>query len=176
MMAPSGLGWLMLNISTLNSLGIPRPSVFELGTSMTNFLSAQGIRGKQTLSPVAEVANNSGSGVTYNAGTSQITFTPGLYSITFTYEAEHNNGACSLSSYFVDFPVGSVGAQRIHSTSSHNTGVLSNHGGNIIYTTRITSNFVWTIQLGRGQSGNCLGTGNTLFQKSTQISILRIGN
>lgn len=29
---------------------------------------------------------------------------------------------------------------------------------------------------GRGQSGNCTGTGMSLFQKSTQISILRIAN
>ncbi|MCC3214900.1 hypothetical protein LIV57_06420 [Chryseobacterium sp. X308] len=164
------------NVSTLNTLGIPRPAIYQLNSTMNNFLSTQVNGQKQILAPVLEIANSSGSGVTY-AGASQITFTPGLYTITFTYEALHNNGSCDLSSYFVDFPVGSSGGtQRVHSTASHVSGINANHGGSITFTARITSNYVWNIELGRGQSGNCLGTGMSLFQKSTQVSILRIGN
>ncbi|MDQ1854972.1 MULTISPECIES: hypothetical protein [unclassified Chryseobacterium] len=165
----------IVNVSTLNTLGIPRPAIYQLNSTMGNFLSTQGIGQKQILAPVLEIANSSGSGITY-AGASQITFTPGLYAITFTYEADHNNGSCSLSSYFVDFPVGSSGTQRVHSTASHVSGGSSNHGGSITFTARITSNYVWNIELGRGQSGNCTGTGMTLYPLSTQVSILRISN
>ncbi len=165
----------IVNVSTLNALGIPRPAIYQLNSTMGNFLSTQTAGQTQILAPVLEIANSSGSGVSY-PGASQITFTPGLYAITFTYEADHNNGSCNLSSYFVDFPVGSSSVQRVHSTASHSVGVLSNHGGSITFTTRITSNYVWNIELGRGQSGNCTGTGMNLFQKSTQVSILRIAN
>lgn len=166
----------MVNVSTLNTLNIPRPAIYQLNSTMNNFLSTQVAGDKQILAPVLEIANSTGSGVTY-AGASQITFTPGLYAITFTYEATHNNGSCDLSSYFVDFPVGSSSSvQRIHSTASHTFGAASSHGGSITFTTRITSNYVWNIELGRGQSGNCTGTGMSLLQKSTQVSILRIAN
>ncbi|MEJ5049820.1 hypothetical protein WH221_08260 [Chryseobacterium culicis] len=172
-----GSEWnIIVNVSTLNTLGIPRPAVFQLNSHMNNFLSVQTAGEKQILAPVLEIGNSPGSGITY-LGASQITFTPGLYAITFTYEATHNNGSCNLSSYFADFPVGSSpNAQRIHSAVSHLSGALSNHGGSITFTTRITSNYVWNIELGRGQSGNCTGTGMTLLQKSTQLSILRIAD
>lgn len=172
-----GTQWsLIVNVATLNALGIPRPAIYQLNSTMNNFLSTQIAGQKQILAPVLEIANSSGSGISY-AGASQIVFTPGLYAITFTYEAIHSNGTCDLSSYFVDFPVGSSpSVQRVHSTASHVAGGSSNHGGSITFTSRITSNYVWNIELGRGQSGNCQGTGMDLLQKSTQISILRIAN
>lgn len=119
------------------------------------------------------------SGLTYDPSNSTITFPPGTYQITFVYEGAHNNQLstpeCSVSSHFVDFPLSS-GLQRVHNTSSHNAGPTSNYGGSIIYTTQLSNPVLWQIGLGRGQSGNCYGPGNTLVGVSTQLLVYRIGN
>lgn len=108
--------------------------------------------------------------MTFNESTSVLHFPSGIYQITVVYEAEHNTN-CTLSSYFIDFPTD----VRIHSTAAHNEGTVSNHGGSIIFTAVIPTALDWTIKLGRGQSGNCIGARMRLKSKSTQISIFRIG-
>ncbi|KQT35639.1 hypothetical protein ASG22_01035 [Chryseobacterium sp. Leaf405] len=160
-------------INTLNVLGIPSPAVFRLATAQSNFLNGIGAGGTQVV-PMA-VIKNAIDGLTYNATTSTITFPPGTYQMTFVYEATHDNTGCSISSYLVDFPLNS-GTQRIHSTASHNQGGLSNHGGTITYTTLIPSTRTWQIALGRGQSGNCSGTGMTLAAISSQLLVFRVGD
>lgn len=161
------------NIGTLGALSIPSPAVFRLETAQTNFLQAQGSGGSQVV-PMT-IIKNSIPGLTYNAGTSTITFPAGTYQITFVYEATHNATGCTISSYFVDFPL-NAGTSRIHNTGAHSEGALSNHGGTITYATTVPANRNWTIALGRGQSGNCSGAGMNLSATSTQVLVFRIGD
>lgn len=160
-------------IGTLSALSIPNPSVFRLETAQTDFLNGVGAGGSQIV-PMS-VVKNSIPNLTYNAGTSTITFPPGTYQMTMVYEAIHNNTGCTISSYFVDFPL-NASTTRIHSTSSHNEGALSNHGGTVTYATTVATTRTWPIQLGRGQSGNCSGTGMNLAANSTQLLVFRIGD
>ncbi|WP_415328916.1 hypothetical protein [Chryseobacterium sp. MMS23-Vi53] len=160
-------------IGTLSSLSIPNPAVFRLETAQTDFLSSQGIGGSQVV-PMS-VVKNTIPGLSYNSGTSTITFPAGTYQLTFVYEGTHNQTSCTLSSYFVDFPL-NAGSARIHNTAAHNLGSTSNHGGTITYATTVPANRTWTIALGRGQSGNCSGTGMLLFAGSTQLLVFRIGD
>ena len=131
--------------------------------------------GGQQVSPMTLRKNNI-PGLTYDTATSTITFNiGGLYKIEYVYEGSHSASGCTISSYFVDFPYLNT-TQRIHSTSSHNAGAGSNHGGIISYTTEIPDGKTWTIRLGRGQSGNCLGAGMFLKGITTQVFIYRIGS
>lgn len=160
------------SINTLGGLSIPNPAVFRLETSQTNFLN--GIpAGAGQIVPMA-VVKNTIPGLTYDASTRTITFPAGTYEIMFVYEAIHN-ADCTLSSYFVDFPLNGT-TQRVHSTAAHSTGILSNHGGSVTYATSIPAGQTWQISLGRGQSGNCAGTGMTLVGKSTQLLVFRVGD
>lgn len=161
------------NIGTLGALSIPSPAVFRLETIQTNFLQAQGAGGAQVV-PMTLI-KNSIPGLTYNAGTSTLTFPAGTYQITFVYEATHSATGCTVSSYFVDFPLNAT-TSRIHSTGVHSEGALSNHGGTITYATTVPANRTWTIALGRGQSGNCAGAGMNLSATSTQVLVFRIGD
>lgn len=161
------------SIGTLGALSIPNPAVFRLETAQTNFLQAQGAGGSQVV-PMS-VVKNTIPGMGYNAVTSTITFPAGTYQMTFVYEATHNATGCTISSYFIDFPL-NTGSTRIHSTASHSEGALSNHGGTITYATTVPANRTWTITLGRGQSGNCGGAGMSLAATSTQLLVFRIGD
>lgn len=160
----------------LDELRIPKPAIYELRSNITNFLSAYGAGYAQKV-PMAELVNSIPDYISFDASANTITFQPGTYNIEFTYAGTHT-GTCTLSSYYADFPTSSGEAvRRIHSTATHIAGTNSNHGGVIICTTRIiTSPGPWLIQLGRGQSGNCTSTGNTLNAYSTQVSILRLGD
>lgn len=169
-------------IGTLGALSIPNPALFRLDVAQADFLNGVAA-GSSSVVPMS-VIKNSISGMSYNAGTSTITFPAGTYQITFVYEAIHNNDngttveadKCRNSSYIVDFPTGVSGTQRIHSTAYHNSGILSNHGGTITYSTTVPAGRTWPIRLGRGQSGNCTGTGMTLTATSTQLLVFRIGD
>lgn len=177
-----GANGVVKTIGTLGALSIPNPALFRLETAQPDFLNGVAA-GSSSVVPMA-VVKNSISGMTYNAGTSTITFPAGTYQITFVYEALHNNDngttveadKCRNSSYTVDFPTGAAGTQRIHSTAYHNSGILSNHGGTITYATTVPAGRTWPIRLGRGQSGNCSGTGMTLAAASTQLLVFRIGD
>ncbi|WP_333661444.1 hypothetical protein [Chishuiella changwenlii] len=163
------------NITT--DLSIPTPAIFSLSASMGNFLNGVSVGGLQTVNFVQQ--KNAISGLTYDQSTSTVSFQPGTYQITFVFEATHNVKDCTVSSYFVDFPIDIVGTtnrQRIHSTASHNQGFRSDHGGTVSYTTSLTAPRTWQMRLGRGQSGNCIGAGMTLLQKSTQVEIFRLGD
>ncbi|KAB1231274.1 hypothetical protein [Chryseobacterium viscerum] len=161
------------NIGTLGALSIPSPAVFRLETGQTDFLQAQGAGG--SLAVPMTIIKNSIVGLSYNAGTSTITFPAGTYQITFVYEASHNAAGCTVSSYFVDFPLNAT-TSRVHNTAAHSQGALSNHGGTITYATTVPANKTWQINLGRGQSGNCSGTGMSLAATSTQMLVFRIGD
>lgn len=169
-------------IGTLGALSIPNPALFRLETAQTDFLNGFSAGSLSTV-PMS-VIKNSISGMSYNAATSTITFPAGTYQITFVYEALHNNDngtsveadKCRNSSYIVDFPTSISGTQRIHSTAYHNSGILSNHGGTITYSTTVPAGRTWPIRLGRGQSGNCTGPGMTLAAASTQLLVFRIGD
>ncbi|MDQ1805094.1 hypothetical protein RAH57_13935 [Chryseobacterium sp. CKR4-1] len=161
------------NIGTLGGLSIPNPAVFRLENTQNNFLQAQSAGGSQVV-PMS-VVKNTIPGMSYDASTSTITFPPGTYQITFVYEAIHNNTGCTISSYFVDFPLNNT-ISRVHNTAAHSQGTLSNHGGTITYATTIPANRTWKIALGRGQSGNCSGAGMQLAARSTQVLVFRIGD
>lgn len=172
-------------INTLSVLGIPNPAIFRLETAQTNFLNGVGA-GSNQIVPMA-VVKNTITGLTYNAATSVMTIPPGNYQMVFVYEGTHDdtNGGtvtppttrCTISSYIVDFPIGTgTSTARIHSTAAHGVGGLSNHGGTITYTTQITGTRNWTIQLGRGQSGNCGGVGMNLTAIATHLLVFRIGD
>lgn len=161
------------SMGTLSSLSIPVPAVFRLETTQNDFLNGQGAGGSQVV-PMALVKNGI-QGLTYNTTTSTVTFPAGMYQMMFVYEGGHNAVGCTISSYFVDFPLNAVNT-RIHSTASHIGGGLSNHGGTINYITTIPANRTWQIRLGRGQSGNCSGAGMGLAGTSTQLLIYKIGD
>ncbi|WP_333661814.1 hypothetical protein [Chishuiella changwenlii] len=161
-----------LTSNIANDFSIPSPSVFNLGTEQTNFLNGQGAGGSAIV-PMTSV-KNAIAGLTYNETTRTISFPTGVYQIIFVYEATHDVASCTISSYFVDFP-NTSGTQRIHNTASHNQGALSNQGSTISYATVLTTPTNWQIRLGRGQSGNCSGTGMNLAPRSTHLLIFRIG-
>lgn len=159
-------------LELLSTLSIPAPAIFKLSDDIPDFLKDKTMGEKQTV-PMSVVKIGI-KDMVYNESTSRITFPPGTYQIMFVYEGEHTI-ECDLSSYFVDFPVSS-GSARVHSTCSHNGGVLSNHGGTISYSTELVRTRTWQIALGRGQSGNCGGAGMTLIKNSTHLLIYRIGD
>ncbi|AZA51578.1 hypothetical protein [Chryseobacterium sp. G0201] len=167
---PSGV---VKKLGTVEDLGIPRPAVFRLDTDQNDFLNGIGIGGSQVV-PMSMITNGI-SGLTYNAATSTVTLPQGIYQISFVYEGVHNSPGCTISSYFVNFPLNNV-EQRVHSTAVHSEGVVSNHGGTVNYTTTVPAGQTWQIRLGRGQSGNCSGPGMTLVKLSTQVLIYKIGN
>ncbi|SIQ45902.1 hypothetical protein SAMN05880574_11366 [Chryseobacterium sp. RU37D] len=161
------------SLGSIDDLGIPRPAVFRLDATIPDFLTTQGIGGKQVI-PMSVVKNGI-EGLTYDSSTSTITFPAGTYQMTLVYESTHNATGCNVSSYFEDFPVpGSF--QRVHSTAPHNENGLSNHGGSILYVTTVPAGQKWSIHLGRGQSGNCTGPGMNLIGKSTQLLVYKIGS
>lgn len=160
-------------INALGSLSVPDPAIFRLESNQNNFLNGQGSGGYQVV-PMSLIKNTI-PGLTYNASSSVITFPAGMYQLTFVYEASHSNQGCTISSYFVDFPLDS-GFQRVHNTASHVEGGLSVHGNVITYSTMVPANKGWQIRLGRGQSGNCGGSGMILNGGSTQLLVFRVGN
>ncbi|WP_415328917.1 hypothetical protein [Chryseobacterium sp. MMS23-Vi53] len=161
------------SINTLGGLSIPNPAVFRLETQQTDFLNGV-IAGASQVVPMS-VVKNTIPGLTYNAATSTITFPVGTYEMMLVYEGDHDAPGCTISSYFIDFPL-NTGTQRIHSTASHIQGGLSNHGGSIAYASAIPEGRQWQIRLGRGQSGNCSGSGMKLYARSTQLLVFRVGN
>ncbi len=160
--------------NALSSVSVPKPALFKLTTSMSDFLN--GISAGSLQVVPMDMVKNSIDGLTYNATTHTITFPAGTYQMTFVYEGEHNAAGCNLSSYIVDFPDSGGTTRRIHSTASHNEGGTSNHGGTVSYATQLNANTSWQITLGRGQSGNCNGTGNYLYAYSTEFLVYRIGD
>ncbi|UZU00082.1 hypothetical protein ODZ84_11150 [Chryseobacterium fluminis] len=167
---PSGV---VKNIGTLGALSIPNPAIFRLEAVQDDFLSTQSA-GESQVVPMS-VIKNTISGLTYNTANSTITFPAGTYQMTIVYEATHNSTGCTISSYFVDFPINSM-TTRVHSTSSHTEGGVAIHGGTITYATTLPAGRTWPISLGRGQSGNCTGAGMTLNATSTQLLVFRIGD
>lgn len=161
------------NIGTLSFLSVPTPAIFRLNGGISDFLSTQGAGGAQVV-PMTLI-KNSIPGLTYDDASSTITFSSGTYQITFVYEGIHNAAGCTISSYFVDFPLNSINT-RIHSTASHIGGGVSSHGGTITYATTVPTGRNWKIHLGRGQSGNCTGPGMNLAGGSTQLLVFRIGD
>ncbi|WP_165023685.1 hypothetical protein [Dysgonomonas sp. ZJ279] len=169
--------------SSLNNLGVPRPAVFQLQGNIKNFLNTVAI-GASAKVPMSMLVNNLLDDISFNSGTNVVTFKRGgLYTMTLVYEAEHNGTGCTLASYIVDFPDmngarGDAPIQytRIHSTAAFTQGALSNHGGTITCTAFIPTGRTWPIQLGRGQSGNCSGTGCTLIGRSTHFVITKVGD
>jgi hypothetical protein len=160
-------------IGSLESLSIPVPALFVLGTSVTNFLNGVASGSNQVVNMA--MIKNAIPGLTFTPSTREITLPPGTYQFTFVYEADHNNTDCTLSSYFVDFPNDGT-AVRVQSNASHLQGGLSNHGGTISYSAKLvnpTNSFF--IRLGRGQAGNCTGPGMTLAKDSTHLLIYRMG-
>ncbi|RYD75010.1 MAG: LamG domain-containing protein, partial [Sphingobacteriales bacterium] len=87
------------SIGSLGSLSVPTPAIFRLESAQTNFLNGVGA-GASSVIPMT-VVKNSIPGLTYNTGTSTITFPAGSYQMTVVYEATHNNTGCTLSSYIV---------------------------------------------------------------------------
>ncbi len=160
--------------NALSSVSVPKPALFKLGTTISDFLN--GISAGSLQVVPMNLVKNSIDGLTYNTTTHTITFPAGTYQMTFVYEGEHNATGCDLSSYIVDFPDSGGTTRRIHSTAAHNEGGTSNHGGTVSYATQLNANTNWQIRLGRGQSGNCTGTGNNLKANSTEFLVYRIGD
>ncbi|KFF24938.1 hypothetical protein [Chryseobacterium vrystaatense] len=160
-------------IGTLGALSIPNPAVFRLEAPIANFLN--GVAAGNTQVIPMSVIKNTIPGLTYNTTTSTITFPVGTYQMTFVYEAVHNNTGCTLSSYFIDFPL-DAGTTRVHNTSSHVEGGNSIHGNAITYATTVPAGKTWQIALGRGISGNCAGPGMNLTGTATQLLVFRIGD
>lgn len=156
-------------IESTDDQAIPSPTLLTLKDNISNFLNGKNIGESQVVS--MEMLKNKIDGLTYTASNHNINFPPGTYQITMVYEADHN-ADCTVSSYFFDFPNGA----RVHSTASHGTGTLSNHGGSITYALKLPNGGNLTTLLGRGQSGNCKGPGMTLRGGSTQLLIFRLGN
>ncbi|MBK5721566.1 hypothetical protein JGH11_11860 [Dysgonomonas sp. Marseille-P4677] len=157
----------------LKNLVHPQPAAFMLNNNITNFLSGVRLGEGQAVNMI-QLVNTTPDYIQLSADGTKITFAPGFYVVQFTYEAMHNAN-CDLSSYFVDFPndaYPSSGA-RIHSNSSHDTYAYSNHGGTLSAPCLLTKSLQWNISLGRGQAGNCSGTGMTLLGKSTFLYIVR---
>ncbi len=159
--------------NTFEKLSLPSPAVFRVQTDQNNFLQNSKIGDSQTV-PM-KMIKNAITGLKYSEASNTITFPKGTYQISFIYEATHSTANCTISSYFIDFPLDNS-YTRIHNTASHNGGSNSNHGGTITYASTLPQNKQWQIRLGRGQSGNCVGQGMSLKKLSTQIIIFRLGD
>lgn len=161
------------SLGTLESLSIPTPTLFTLlNDTGNNFLAGEGAGGSQVVN-MALIKDAIGVG--WNSTTRTITLGPGTYEISFVYEAVHDSPGCDLSSYFFDFPNNGTIA-RIHSNAPHIEGGLAIHGGTISYTTKLTNaSNSFSINLGRGQAGNCTGAGMTLKKNSTHLLIYKLG-
>ena len=160
-------------IPSLDALGMPTPAIFKLDADISNFLD--GVSAGSTKNIPMSLVKNSIPNLTYNSITGSISIPPGVYQISMIYEGDYPSAnTCTLSSYIVDFPFGAA-TTRIHSTATHNSGQLSNHGGTISYSTVINTTRDWSIHLGRGQSGNCTN-GLILRKNSTHLILLRMGS
>lgn len=164
-----------------SDLSIPVPAVYVLGTNLDNFLANADTGDNEPIKPFTEVKNGI-TGLVYTGGpTPTIYFPPGVYQISWVYEVESSVGVpntCTISSYFVDFPVDAGKPMaRIHSTAAHNSGKKMNHGGTITYTAVLNNSNTWEVEMGRGQSGNCVEVPDISLKKnSTQITIFRLGD
>ncbi len=164
----------MMSMRTIIEKRIPEPAIFQLSTDQYDFLKGVSAGNKSTF-PVSTVINSIPDKIELINSEKTIRFQPGVYQITYVYEVELDAN-CNLSSYFVDFPT-QGSRKRIHSTAEHNIGVLSNHGGTITFTFKLTSQYNWDVHLGRGQSGLCMDDIKLrLMAGSTHISILRLGD
>ncbi len=160
------------SIGTLNALAVPTPAIFKLNTRQSDFLN--GANPGVTVDVPMSLVRNNITGLNFNTSTNTITLPAGVYQLTFVYEAL-NTSNCTISSYFVDFPLNS-GTTRIHSNAIHVAGGLGIHGGTITYATTVPANKQYKIQLGRGQAGNCYGPGVSLIENSTQLLVFKIGD
>ena len=125
----------------------------------------------------------------------RIRFKPGTYSIVFAYQFIPANkaqppktpAACTVSSYFMDFPPSVSDLEhrdriRIHNNSHHETRANSSHGNSISYVTRLEKVTEWPVSLGVGQSGNCTDngrlaiTGYAMSNDNTFLYISKIGD
>lgn len=75
-------------IGTLGALSIPSPAIFRLETAQSNFLNGVAAGGSSIV-PMS-VIKNTIPGMSYDSGTSTITFPSGTYQMTLVYEALHN--------------------------------------------------------------------------------------
>lgn len=157
----------------LSTMSIPTPAVFSLTQNVTNFLKNANAGIAQKIPKMAMIKNMI-KGLSYDEAQSAVTLPPGTYQMTLTYEATHSI-ACTVSSYFFDFPA-DEGRARIHTTATHMGNHLSNHGGTISYIGTLTREKKFSLDLGRGQSGNCTGSNLELMSKATQFLIYRIGD
>jgi hypothetical protein len=161
------------SMGKFDDIGIPTPALFILGDEINNFLESAGA-GEKVNVPMSLIKNNI-QGLTYNSSTQEIILPIGTYEFIYVYEAVHNSPGCVLGSYFVDFPGNGV-TSRVNSTSPFIEGGISIHGGTISHTVRIASPTTYTINMGRGSSGNCYGSGMDLKKNSTQLLVYRIGS
>jgi hypothetical protein len=162
-------------LGSINSLSIPHASYFVLENDIENFLEGVPSGGAEVI-PMTLVQNPI-DGLYYNDVNGQITLPSGTFQIIVKYNANHNASGCNLSSYFFDFPFSGT-FTRVHNNSLHLGGNSSDHGGVIMYTTHIpSSGMTFSLNLGRGQSGNCSGkSGMNLLKDGTQLLIYRIGD
>ncbi|WP_326984599.1 hypothetical protein VUJ46_08725 [Chryseobacterium sp. MYb264] len=162
------------SLGGLEGLSVPLPALFVLNNDIDDFLSTQATGESQAI-PMTST-KNSISNLVFTPATNQITLPSGVYEISLTYEAVHDSPGCTLSSYYVDFP-GNTTPVKVQNNAPHIEGGLGIHGGTISYTTKLTNTTNnLTIHLGRGQAGNCTGTGMKLLKNSTHLLIYKIGN
>lgn len=154
----------------LSKVGIPRPAIFTVNGAepiLPLYGGGEGIHdflfdfetGTSRNLPLKETLNYTEGNVKLDVANSQLTFKPGVYSITFSYEiaAAPGNAICNNSSYFMDFPIeAELDRARIHSNAYHKTGTNGNHAGIISYVAVLTKQNVWTVALGCGQAGDCV--------------------
>jgi|GEM_PF-2129293 len=168
---PSASNSYLKREQSIDAMSIPRSTVLTLNANIADFLSTTTAGGAQDI-PMTVVQNP--LNLTY---ANNFVFLPqGMYQITVLYKANHPG--CSLSSYFYDFPF-STSFTRVHSNTRHlaAAGAPSTHSGKITYTTQVDAGGKnIRINLGRGQSGNCGGTGMNLLSDGTQFIITRIGD
>lgn len=184
---------------SLDELGIPRSVIYHVNPAQTEIYSANGTSvnvikdflynyspGTLKDIPLVEAINFLENDVTLS-GNNTLRFKPGVYSITFSYDftPTSNTIDCTLSSYFVDFPINpSVTGDRarIHSNTAHGTKLNSGHSNSIRYVAKFDSEINWRVRLGVGQSGSCTQStgkvppGLALVANGTFIQITKIGN
>jgi len=192
-----------------SALGVPRSALFVLNGDFrimpTNYPNMRGVldllkgisANDAAYLPLVEQINLTNGNVTMTNvnGQTTIKFKPGVYEIKFVYEfvpASTAGGgiqpppqSCTLSSYFMDFPLNRIEADgtirtlygRVYSNCTHTHSGLSNHGNAINYITIIYTETLWPVRLGRGIAGNCEGvSGFAMPNRSNFLSISRVGD
>lgn len=182
-----------------SGMGIPRPAIFTLDGSdyiYRPILSdMKGINNPFATSsimtlPMKEEVNHTDSTVIMQkvGNSTKITFEPGIYDISFSYElipTVNTTPECKDLFYYMEFPLNTIGTNgdilhsfvRIDSGAAILGGRNADHGNTINYVTVLYEKTEWEVKFAVNGTGTCAKRTNySIPNRSTYLYISRIGD